>query len=136
MLYGNMKQITMSTGVIPIAIATADGSTALYSASFKLNYGQSVGVWSKAASSGTVALKIQIEQSAVAPTTEGSADANYVIGNGVADVDSNLANTTAVVKTISPVPMMYARLKIIGLSGNDATTTLAFKFFIQELVGM
>ena len=136
MLYGNMKQITMSTGVVPIAIATADGSTALYSASFKLNYGQSFGVWYKAASSGTVALKIQIEQSAVPPTTEGAADANYVIGNGVADVDSNLANTTAVVKTISPVPMMYARLKIIGLSGNDATTTLAFKFFIQELVGM
>lgn len=130
--YGNITQFENSAGLVAIPVAS---TATVYTKAIKLSYGQYFGVWVLAASSGTVNLKIQIEQSAVAPAAEGSSDANYVIGDGVADIYSALADTTAHVKTISPVPMKYARLKITGGTGNDASTTVQCKLFSQEITG-
>lgn len=117
----------------PINIA---GNVTVYSRAMRLNYAQAFGIALKAASSGVVALQIQLEQSDVALTTaeEGSANANYVIGDNVQDIVAALANTTKRIILVSPVPMKYCRLKIIGGALNDATTTLTANLFQQEIV--
>lgn len=115
----------------PINIA---GNVTVYSRTFRINYGQSFGIALKAASGGTIALQIQLEQSDVEPTTQGSADANWVVGDNVPDIVPALANNTKRIITISPVPMKYARLKIIGGGSNAASTTLTANIFQQEIV--
>ncbi len=132
-LRGDVRQINNYTGApAPIIIPS---TTTVYSRAFRLNYGQAFGVWLQAANgSGTANMKVQLEQSYIAPTTEGSADANYVIGDGVADVYSNLNDTTAHIKTLSPVPMKYARFKITGLGSNPADASITIWVFEQEIV--
>lgn len=132
-LRGDVSSVNNSNGgPVPITIPT---TTVVYSQSFRLNYGQAFGVWLQAGNgSGTANMKIQLEQSYKPPTTEGSSDSAYVIGDGVADIYSNLNDTTAHVKTIQPVPMKYARLKITGLGSNPADATLTAWIFQQELV--
>lgn len=117
----------------PINIA---GNVTVYSQVFRINYGQAFGIALKAASGGTVALQIQLEQSDIALTAaeEGSANANYVVGDGVSDIINALANTTKRIVVVTPVPMKYGRLKVIGGGSNDVTTTLAANLFQQELV--
>lgn len=133
MIYGSIRKITNSSGITPIAVAT---TSVVYSQAFKLGYGQYFGIWQKAASSGTIDLKIQLEQSTNPPAAEGSADANWVIGDGVADINSSLSSTTTQIKVISPVPMLWARLKITGGASNDASTTLDCRLFSQEMAGL
>lgn len=115
----------------PINIA---GNVTVYSQSFRLNYGQAFGIALKAASAGVIALQIQLEQSDVEPTTQGSADANWVVGDGVADIITALANNTKRIVNVSPIAMKYGRLKIIGGGSNDASTTLTANLFQQELI--
>lgn len=131
--YGDVRQINNGSGAsAPIVVPS---TTVVYSRTFRINYGQAFGVWYQAGNgSGTANMKIQLEQSYRAPTTEGAADATFVIGSGVADIESNLADTTAHVKSLTPVPMKYARLKITGLGSNPADATLNLWLFIQELI--
>lgn len=126
---GDVTAVKLSTGSTTIAVS---GTDTVYTQSFKLSFGVAFGIWYKAASSGNVNVKIQLEQSYTTPATEGSSSTNYVIGSGVSDIDSALTDTTVRVKTVSPVPMKYGRLKITGLTGNDATTTLSIQIFQQE----
>lgn len=134
-LYGNVTQVPASSGApAPITIPS---TTVVYTRTFKLNYGQAFGVWLQAGNgSGTANMKVQLEQSYLDLTEaqQGSSSANYVIGDGVADVYSNLNDTTAHVKTISPVPMKYGRYKITGLGSNPADATINIWNFIQEIV--
>lgn len=132
-LRGDSRQINNSNGAPgPITIPT---TTTVYSRAFRLNYGQAFGIWLRAGNgSGTANMKIQLEQSNVVPVTEGAADGNYVIGDGVADVYSNLNDALAHVKTLSPVPMKYARFKITGLGSNPADATINIFVFDQELI--
>lgn len=136
LLYGNLKQINQYNGApAPITIPT---TTTVYSRVFRLNYGQAFGLWLQAGNgSGTANMKIQLEQSYLALTEaqEGSSNAAYVIGDGVADVYANLNDANAHVKTISPVPMKYARFKITGLGSNPADATINIWLFDQELAG-
>lgn len=126
---GGASSVTLSTGSPSLAVAS---TATVYSKSFKLSFGVAFGIWYKAASSGTVGLKIQLEQGYAPPTTEGSADTSWVIADGVADINSSLADTTARIKTVTPAPMTYARLKITGIGSNDASTVLTAYLFQQE----
>ena len=129
---GDVTDINNSAGVGTI---TVPSTTTVHSMSFSLKYGQAFGIWLQAGNgSGTANMKIQLEQGTKPPTTEGSSDATWVIGDGVADIYSNLNDTTAHIKTVSPVPMKYGRLKITGLGSNPANATLVAKLFQQELV--
>lgn len=129
--YGDVTQVRASDGSFPI---TVPSTTTVYSRSFRLNFGTAFGIWYQAGNgSGAANMQIQLEQSHRAPTTEGAADSNYVIGSGVADINSNLSGTTAVVSAISPIPMKYARLKITGLASNPADATLTAWLFQQEI---
>lgn len=133
-LRGDVSFFRNSNGApSPIAVA---GNVTVYSRVMRLNYGQVFGAAIKANSSGTVALQIQLEQSDVSLTEaqEGSANANYVVADGVPDIITALANTTKRIVNVTPVPMKYCRLKIIGGPSNDATTTLECNLFQQELV--
>lgn len=127
---GDVGQINGSDGNQSIAI---NGATTVYSQSFPLHYGQYFGLAYKAAGSAPD-LKIQLEQSPVAPSTEGASDANYVIPSGVADITSSVTATTMNIQSISPVPMRYGRLKITGNVGNGANTTLRNWLFQQGTV--
>lgn len=132
-LYGESREILNSNGApSPIIIPT---TTTVYSRIFRLNYGQAFGIWLQAGNgSGTANMKIQLEQSRIAPVTEGASDVNWVIGDGVADIYSNLNDTLVHVKSVSPVPLKYARLKITGLGSNPADATLTAHLFQQELI--
>lgn len=132
-LRGDVTLINNASGApAPIIIPT---TTIVYSHSFTLNYGQAFGIWLQAGNgSGAANMKIQLEQSNVAPATEGSVDNNYVIGDGVADIYSNLNDALAHVKTIQPVPMKYARLKITGVGSNPVDASLTASLFQQEFV--
>lgn len=132
-LYGDVTEIRPSDGAA--TAITVPSLTTVYSRSFRLNYGQAFGIWLQAGNgSGAANMKIQLEQSRVAPAVQGASDANYVIGEGVADIFTNLNDASAHVKTVQPVPMKYARLKITGLGSNPADATLTAWIFIQELI--
>lgn len=114
------------------SLAVASTAT-VYSNSFPMRWIEYFGVWLQATSaSGTPVLKIQLEESYTVPATEGSSDANYVIGDGVADIYSNLNDEIAHIKTVSPVPQQYGRYKITGLTGNPADTVITVINFQQE----
>lgn len=121
-----------TTGNVPISVPS---TTVVYSKAFQLKYGTAFGIWLKAAGTGSPNMKIELQQSANPPAAEiAVADANYVVGDGVPDIYSALADTNAHVKSLSPVPMTYARLKITGLGSNPADATLDFYIFEQELI--
>jgi hypothetical protein len=117
-----------------ICSSLAIASTAtVYSNSFLMRWVENFGVWILASSvSGAPSLQIQLQESYTSPATEGSADTNYVIGDGVADVYSVLNDELAHVKTLSPVPMQYGRYKIVGLASNPADTVITIVNFQQE----
>ena len=129
---GGVSDVNNSAGVGTI---TVPSQTTVYSYHFPLKYGTAFGIWLQAGNgSGTANMKIQLEQGYKAPVPEGSSDSNWVIGDGVADIYSNLNDTLAHIKTVSPVPMKLARLKITGLGSNPADATLVAKLFQQEIV--
>ena len=125
-MMGNIEDAILATG----AVITVTGVTVSYTRSFPINHAEYFGIWVKATSAGTPAIKIELEESYTTPTTEGSSDTNYVVPDGFANVFASLGDTLAHVKTLSPVPMKYARFKVTGLSGADSTLTI--KLFRQE----
>lgn len=134
-LRGQSTPIPNYTGAPgPIVIPT---TTVVYSRSFKIYYGQTFGAQYKAANgSGTANMKIQLEQSntLLADSEEGASNANWVIGSGVADIETNLADTLTHIKSFVPAPTNYARFKITGLGSNPADASLNIQVFQQEVV--
>ncbi len=131
-LRGDATVVNNAAGTSPIVVPS---TTTVYSNSFKLYYGQAFGIQYKLANgSGTGNIKIQLEQSNVLPAVEGASDANWVIGLGVADIETNLADTLTHVKSLSPIPSKYGRLKLTGLGSNPADASLTSQVFQQELV--
>ena len=131
-IIGGVQPVLKSDGsseVIPVA-----GETTVYSRSFRLSMATFFGIWLKATSViGTPNIKIELEEGPVVPTTEGSAETTlFVEPDGFDDIFSAINDELAHIKTISPVPMAYGRLKITGLSGNPADTLLSAKLFLQE----
>ena len=83
------------------------------------------GLWAKAASPGTATFDIKIQQSF------NDTAANYVQPATFGLVGS-VANTTAVVLPVSPVPMPYFRIQITGTGSNDAGTTVTLYFWAMR----
>lgn len=116
------------------AVVVASQGT-VYSYSFLMKFAESFGVWLQATSVvGTPSIRIQLEESAYPPATEQSADTNYVVPDGQADVYSNLNDEVVHVKAFSPQPAKYGRYKITGLSGNPADSILTVVNFHQEMI--
>ena len=113
-----------------------NGTATVYTDSFKLKQGVYFGLWAKASATGTPTVKIQLEQSYTAPTlgetSTPAADANFVVPDSFPDIFSNLNDTVAHVKSVSPVPMTYGRFKITGLATNPADTVIDMRLFLQD----
>ena len=116
---------------IESALAVATTST-VYSKSFNLSYGRFFALSYKATSAGAVNLKIELEQCYEPPTTEGSADGDFAVPEGVSEIDAGLTDENQHHISVSPIPLKYGRFKVTGLAGNDASTTLELKLSTQE----
>jgi len=120
----DIVQITDTDGIAVASTAT------VYSNSFPLPRQASFGVLLRIASSGTVDVLVELEQSNIRPTTEGSADTtNYAEAQDVdGDAISAIATITDEVMHVvnfAPVATGFARLKITGQGSNDASTVIA-----------
>lgn len=112
---------------IPIASAAT-----VYTKTWKWGKAEYFAFDYKAASSGTVGLKIELEQGNVLPAAEGSSDDNYVVAENQQDIEADLSDKIQHIKKLSPVVSIYGRLKITGSGSNDASTTLRAKLVRQE----
>ena len=135
-LRGGVGGITPFQLVTGTEIMSVPSTSTYYTQSVDISKSLYFGLHLQAVSaSGSPSLQIDMEQSSVRPTTEGAADGTYVIPDGASAIYSNLNDELWHVKSITPVPMRYARLKITGLAGNHATdTTLQVKIFLQDMV--
>jgi hypothetical protein len=125
-----------TAGQIPMAVPN---TSTYYSTHRKIKYASSMGIFilMGSPSTGACNLKIQMQQSYTEPATEGSIDGNWVIGDGVPDIYTNLNDGTtpvAHIKTLSLVPMKLCRLLVTGLGSNASDVTLLAILFSQELI--
>jgi hypothetical protein len=130
MLMGGCTPVLTSADSADILV---NGTGVVYTKSFKLGNGQYFGMAARAASViGTGAVKIELEESPLLPTTEGAAETTrFVEPEGFSDI-IDIADELMHVKTITPVPMMYGRYKITGAGGNPTDTIVNIWNFIQE----
>lgn len=128
-----VDQIYSALGVANMPIP---GAVTRYSNSFKLELGAEFGLdFIAAVSAGAPDLKIELEQSYVKPTTEGSADINYVVPEGGITIVASLTAVTRQITSLAPVVAPYGRFKITGAAGNHASTTLNIKLTKTEKHG-
>ena len=110
-------------------------SATVYSKSFDLTLGENFAVVLKAAGT-TINLQVQLEQSYQEPATEGAADAQWAVPNGASDIIDGLNSATIYLKSVSPVALRYARLKIITKTGNTSDVTLSARISKTEAYGV
>ncbi len=123
-------QITLANGSTSIAIAS---TAVVYTKAFKVGFGEYFALSYKAVSaSGSPDIKIELEQGIDVPTTEGSADSAWVVPENMANIETKLTTETQHHKSISPVPMLWARLKITGNDANPADTIVTAYISKQE----
>ena len=111
---------------------TLDGNTTIsvpttstvYTDTYRLDFVDYMAIKYQATSSGSVNLKIEMEQDVEAPATENIADADMTEPSDISDVDSSLTDENIHKKQFLPDSFQYYRFKITGQSGNDASTTL------------
>lgn len=118
-----------ASGITAIPIAS---QAVVYTKAVKLSFAAFFALSYKCASSGTVNLKIEIEQSYKLPTTEGAADDYYAVPENTNEIDAGVTDTDQHHISLSPVAMKYVRFKITGLEGNDASTTIQLYLSKQE----
>jgi len=130
MLIGACKPVVTAAESANIAV---NATATVYTKSFKLNLGEYFGMAAIAISAtGTAGVKIELEQSPLPPTTEGVAETTrFVEPDGFADI-IDIADELMHIKTITPVPMTYARYKITGSATNPADTIVNIWNFMQE----
>lgn len=110
--------------LIQLAVASTG---VVYGKSFIPPKNCTFGMIGKFSSPGVVNVKIELESGILLPTTEGSADTLWAVGDLVVTVTA----TTAFATVAAPVVAPYCRLKLTGLGSNDAGTILtncAFTF--------
>jgi len=126
-----VQQIYDASDITNTDIAIASTAT-VYTPAFKLSGRDNFCLSYQAADSGTPDLLIQLQQGYTLPGTEGSTDDDWVIPEGIANIETNLVTKTRHHKQITPVTLPYARLKITGNAANPATTTIDIKVSMEE----
>lgn len=108
-------------------------TTTIYTKSISLKQlavGDKIGILYRGTSNGVMALSIKLEQGVNRPTTEGSADSNYLVTDiletALATVDSSGASKWKLA-TIDTVVMPFARFEIKGGSTNTGGTQIQLK---------
>ena len=123
------QDVLESTHDLDIAVAS---TATVYSRAIELGHEVSFALWYQATSSGNVAVQIDYEVSHTAPATEGAADSNFVIPDGVSAVVDQVTTETVHHIALSPVLAKYIRFKLTGEGANDATTTMRLKLCRME----
>ncbi len=134
-LRGNVTIMRNSDGTLPLNIPNASQTYYAYHQNCK--YLSAMGAWLKATSPGSLGtpnMQIQIEQSYISPTTEGTSDSNWVIGTNVPDVITSLNDSNAHLVALQLVPMSKYRVKITTATGNPSDCQLLMVIFEQELI--
>lgn len=129
-----MKKIVkqnLTTAAESTSIAVASAAT-VYTKAVRIDYADSFSLTYQAATTGTPALQIEIEQGDALPATEGAADSSWSVPSGVATVESALAVKTIQSKDIYPATKPFMRLKITGGATNPADTVLTATLNRQE----
>lgn len=113
------------TGVL--AIPLADNTTPVYSNSFPLRRGLTYGWEVLLGGTGVKAVKIELEQGNVRPVNEGATDASWAVPDNKTGTPlfTSIADTKTHFAAYAPDATAFGRLKVTGLTGNDASTTLA-----------
>ena len=114
------------------ALVVGAHSTTVYGDSIKLKGKSNFAIAIQVATSATVNLLIQFEQSWRAPTTENASDTYFVIPNGASDIAANITDTNVYIKSISPVSFEYFRLKITTGAGHLAGTISSWLGFVED----
>jgi hypothetical protein len=126
----SVENITTAADSVSIAVASA---AVVYTKAFDLSYGAYFALAYKAVSAtGSPSIKIELEQSWILPTTEGAADANWVVPEGATATEADLTTETQHLKALSPVTMPFGRLKITGSGTNPADTIVTAKISQQQ----
>ena len=126
---GVVENIGLQDGTTTL-IPVASGAT-IYTVSQKVGRGNKFTLHAKAASSGAINLKVQLEIGMVRPTTEEAEDTtNYAVPNGFSDI-VNLVDTKLWIKELSLPSTAFMRIKVTGQGANAATTTILLKLFKQ-----
>ena len=126
----SVQAIDVSDQTTDISVSEA---SVVYTQSKKVNSAVYFGVSYKALSAtSTPDVKIELEQSFQAPTTEGAADVTYVEAEDASDIETNLTSETWHHASLAPVPASYFRYKITGNGGNAADTNVYIYTNIQE----
>lgn len=123
------EQLVAGLDGVTTSIAVASTAT-IWTRAFKLSFGDHFGISYIATATGSPSLKIELEQSFQEPTTEGATDANWVEGENISDIESDLTTETMHHKEIVPVTLPYGRIKITGSATNPASTTI--KIWIHQ----
>lgn len=113
--------------LLGVSSIACGGTDVGYSASFMLPQGSpDFSLEYQATSSGSVKLQIDIETGKNVPTTEGSADSAWTVDDdSSAQINSDLTDENLHKKGFTPIADGFARVKITGVTGNDATTVLS-----------
>jgi len=119
---------SITEGEVDIEVASTD---TVYSQSFDFNYGTDFALWTQATSDGDVDIDVELEQSYIRPTTEGTTDTVYWAIPETAPVTLNLTDENVHIIALSPVAMKYGRLKFTG-SGANGTVTVDSRLSIVE----
>ena len=104
-------------------IAVGGESTVIYTESIPCFRGMSCSIEVKF-SGTTVRTKVELEQSNVPVTTEGSASDDFVVPDGAAELKDAITGTDTLIKAYAPAATAYMRLKITGNTSNGANTKL------------
>jgi len=130
MLVMNHIVVTDKDGEEDIAIA---GTANVLTKAYMLRAGYSFALWMKLTTgTGTVDMSITTQQSYKLPTTEGSADADWVAPAANSAIVTNRTSETAYIGTISPVTAPYIRFLIDGQNSNNAAATIKLVLIVQQ----
>lgn len=114
-----------------VALAVGAGET-IYTKTQDMSNLDTFAVTYIAACTGLPNVKIEIEQAIVLPTTEGAADANYVVPETIADIESGLVDKNLHIANLPLICVRYGRFKITELSGVTADTVLTMNLSAQN----
>lgn len=130
--FGSVTRITKADATTPIPVASTG---TVYTPIFELYGGENFGVGLLAASSGTIDVLVELEESMsdMADITSETADVDMVEPDGFPDV-INLTDGLLHMKQLTPVPAKYGRFKLTGQGSNHSSTTVRIDLFRQEII--
>ena len=110
------RDILKAGGVSELAVASTG---VVYSQAFELPVRRSMGIEILFSSDAAVDVKVEFEQGNQLPTTEGSSDAAWAVGD---EISSGITDENPHFLAVAPVVSLFGRIKLTGQGSNAAST--------------